>query len=105
MNGLTAIREDLKDIRYYYAHKEVFDRASRENVCSSVIQKAERYNRIIEKAPPVLFDLYISLYMQNNTQAAFAYDRDYSINYIKDLNNKLCLFLEQALNKQGGCNI
>ena len=47
MNGLTAIREDLKDIRYYYAHKEVFDRASRENVRSSVIQKAERYNRIM----------------------------------------------------------
>lgn len=104
MPSITEIREDLKDIRYYYAHKDVFDRACRNNVSSAVIQKAERYNRIIEKAPPILFDLYVSLYMQNNTQAAFAYDRDYSINYIKDLNNKLCLFLQRTMNKQGGSN-
>ena len=99
MIALEEIREDLKDIRYYYAHKAIFDTACSNNVHSSVIQKAERYNRVIEKAPPNLFDLYVSLYMQNNTQSSFAYDRDYSINYIKDLNNKLCLFLQRALNK------
>lgn len=100
MLALAEIREDLKDIRYYYAHKDVFDSACRANVRSAVIQKAERYNRIIEKASPALFDLYVSLYMQNNTQAAFAYDRNYSVNYIKDLNNKLCLFLQREINKE-----
>ena len=84
MLALAEIREDLKDIRYYYAHKDVFDSACRANVRSAVIQKAERYNRI----------------MQNNTQAAFAYDRNYSVNYIKDLNNKLCLFLQREINKE-----
>ena len=30
--NLSEIREDLKDIRYYYAHKDVFESAARENV-------------------------------------------------------------------------
>ena len=102
MNGLTAIREDLKDIRYYYAHKQVFERASAEQIVNNVIRKAERYNRVMEQAPPILFDLYISLYIQNNTQAAFAYDRDYSVDYIKDLNNSLCDYIRRALNGQKG---
>lgn len=102
MNDLEKVREDLKDIRYYYAHKEVFERASAEQIVNNVIRKAERYNRAMEQAPPILFDLYFSLYIQNNTQAAFAYDRDYSVNYIKDLNNSLCDYIRRALNGQEG---
>ena len=102
MNDLEKVREDLKDIRYYYAHKQVFERASAEQIVNNVIRKAERYNRAMEQAPPILFDLYVSLYIQNNTQAAFAYDRDYSVNYIKDLNNSLCDYIRRALNGQKG---
>ena len=102
MSDLEKVREDLKDIRYYYAHKQVFERASAEQIVNNVIRKAERYNRAMEQAPPILFDLYVSLYIQNNTQAAFAYDRDYSVNYIKDLNNSLCGYLRRALNGQKG---
>lgn len=102
MSAVDKVREDLKDIRYYYAHKEVFDRAAAEHIVNNVARKAERYNRMMEQAPPILFDLYVSLYIQNNTQAAFAYDRDYSVNYIKDLNNSLCRYIRQALNGQEG---
>ena len=102
MSDLEKVREDLKDIRYYYAHKQVFERASAEQIVNNVIRKAERYNRAMEQAPPILFDLYVSLYIQNNTQAAFAYDRDYSVNYIKDLNNSLCDYIRRALNGQKG---
>ena len=102
MSDLEKVREDLKDIRYYYAHKQVFERASAEHIVNNVIRKAERYNRAMEQAPPILFDLYVSLYIQNNTQAAFAYDRDYSVNYIKDLNNSLCDYIRRALNGQKG---
>lgn len=102
MSDLEKVREDLKDIRYYYAHKQVFERASAKQIVNNVIRKAERYNRAMEQAPPILFDLYVSLYIQNNTQAAFAYDRDYSVNYIKDLNNSLCDYIRRALNGQKG---
>ena len=100
--NIGEIREDLKDIRYYYAHRDVFESAARENVYNDVVRKVRKYTALVEKAPPILFDLYVSLYMLNNTQAAFAYDRDYSVNYIKDLNNSLCGYLRRALNGQKG---
>ena len=100
--SICEIREDLKDIRYYYAHREVFESAARENVYNDVVRKVRKYAALIEKAPPVLFDLYVSLYMLNNTQAAFAYDRDYTTNYIKELNNKLCLYILDIVNRQEG---
>ena len=100
--NLSEIREDLKDIRYYYAHKDVFESAARENVYNDVVRKVRKYTALIEKAPPILFDLYVSLYVLNNTQAAFAYDRDYTVNYIKELNNKLCLYILDIVNRQEG---
>ena len=100
--NLSEIREDLKDIRYYYAHKDVFESAARENVYNDVVRKVRKYTALVEKAPPILFDLYVSLYMLNNTQAAFAYDRDYTVNYIKELNNKLCLYILDIVNRQEG---
>ena len=98
--NLSEIREDLKDIRYYYAHKDVFESAARESVYNDVVRKVRKYTALIEKAPPILFDLYVSLYVLNNTQAAFAYDRDYTVNYIKELNNKLCLYILDIVNRQ-----
>ena len=100
--NLSEIREDLKDIRYYYAHKDVFESAARESVYNDVVRKVRKYTALIEKAPPILFDLYVSLYVLNNTQAAFAYDRDYTVNYIKELNNKLCLYILDIVNRQEG---
>lgn len=100
--NLSEIMEDLKDIRYYYAHKDVFESAARENVYNDVVRKVRKYTALVEKAPPILFDLYVSLYMLNNTQAAFAYDRDYTTNYIKELNNKLCLYILDTIKQQGG---
>lgn len=100
--ALDRIRKDLKEIRYYYTHKETFNLAAQNGVNSSVTMKVRQYNRIVESAPPILFDLYVSLYMGDQLQQAFADERGLTPNYVKDLHNKLCLFFQQALNKTGG---
>lgn len=100
--SLDKIREDLRAIRYYFAHKESFDLAARNGVNSNVVMKVKQYNRIVESAPPMLFDLYVSLYMGDQLQQTFADERGLTPNYVKEIHNKLCLFFQQALNKTGG---
>ena len=100
--ALDRIRKHLKEIRYYYTHKETFNLAAQNGVNSSVTMKVRQYNRIVESAPPMLFDLYVSLYMGDQLQQAFADERGLTPNYVKDLHNELCLFFQQALNKTGG---
>lgn len=53
----------------------------------------------MKNAPARLFNLYISLYTQNNTQAALAYDWDFSNDYIKQLNKQLCEYLMKCFNE------
>jgi hypothetical protein len=58
------------------------------------------YNQAVKDAPARLYDLYISLYVQNNSQAALAYEWDYTNDYIKRLNNRLCEYLLKALTQE-----
>lgn len=97
MITLEQIREDLKDIRYYYSKQELFDHATVRVVRNTILEKVERYNNAMQDAPLKLYDLYISLYVRNNTQLALSFDWDYSSDYIKQLNRKLCEFLQKKL--------
>ena len=55
------------------------------------------------RAPPQLYDLYISLYVHNNTQAALAYEWDFCNDHIKRLNKQLCeYFLKVFSNEKQG---
>ncbi len=62
MISLDKIREDLKDIRYYYARKKIFDSVSSDIGLSKVRDTVNLYNRTILMAPARLFDLYVCLY-------------------------------------------
>jgi len=98
MVTIKQVRDDLRDIRYYYSKKDIFDSASVKIVQNEVVEKVKRYNEAISKAPPRLYDLYIALYTQNNTQAALSYEWDFSPDYIKELNLALCQFLFDYFN-------
>lgn len=89
---VEKIREDLKEIRYYYSRKELFDEGTRCVAPNSILEKVRRYNDAVKTAPPKLYDLYISLYVKNNTQEGLAYDMHYTPVYIYLLNKKLLLF-------------
>ena len=96
---LTAVqvRNDLREIRYYYAMKELFDRSSKTVKPLAVIQKVERYNTAMQNAPARLFILYVSLYVENNTQTVLAEEWQLTPDYMKELNNKLIAYLQSAL--------
>ena len=88
----NAIREELKEIRYYMSRKSVFDKAT-DNVGKNMIEKRiELYNEFVCDAAPRLYDLYVSLYLENNSQESLSERLGYSTEYISRLNCKLVNF-------------
>ena len=97
MKPLNEIRSDLANIRYYYARKEVFDKAEIFVGKNAVIDVAKKYNAAIRTAPPRLYDLYISLYIMNNTQESLAAEMNYSLQNIQLHHTNLVLFLQKQI--------
>lgn len=97
MKTLTEIREDLKEIRYYYSRKKMFDEASRLVGASSVMEKVNRYSAAVQGAEPRLYDMYINLYVKGFTQEGLAAEMNYSPDYIHLLNKRLVLFLQKTI--------
>lgn len=100
MITIEQVREDLKEIRYYYAQLKDVDRVSKSVGGSERRAMVERYNAAVCKAPIRLYHLYGALYVDNNTQLVVALDWDCSVDYIKRLNKQLCKFLQEELNKE-----
>lgn len=92
---LAKIREDLKNIRYYFARKDMFDRVSISVGENSILEKINTYNRIVRNAPPRLYDIYVSLYLENNTQESLSDKLGYTIEYISKLNSQLVKFFQK----------
>lgn len=93
----VQVRNDLREIRYYYSMQDLFDRSAKTVKPLAILQKVERYNTAMQNAPARLFVLYVSLYVEKNTQAALALEWQLTSDYIKELNNKLISFLQSAL--------
>ena len=89
------IREDLREIRYYYGMSDLFKAGSKLIPPQAIVDKVEKYNKAISTAPAKLYALYVGLYVHNNTQAVLAEDWGFTDEYIKQLNNKLCDFLKK----------
>lgn len=97
------IRKDLKDIRYYYSRQEQFDGVKESVGENDILAKIAIYNSIVCKASPRLYDLYVSLYLQNNTQLSLSDKMGYSIEYISRLNCKLIKFIKNNISKKEEC--
>ena len=96
---LNEIREDLRDIRYYYSRKDYLEGGSKEiSLNNKIREKISKYNTAMENAPPKLLDVYLNLYINNLTQDALAATLNYSPQYINLLNNNLLMYLCGALN-------
>lgn len=94
------IREDLRNIRYYYSRKNNFEQAESTVGKLSILDIIEKYNKIVCKAPPRLYDLYVSLYLENNTQESLADKIKYTPEYLSRLNRKLIKFIYENLLKE-----
>ena len=54
---MKQIQIDLQEIRYYYAHKDMFDKACNSVVKNTIIEKVGKYNEVMHDAPPRLLSL------------------------------------------------
>lgn len=97
MMTLAQIREDLKDVRYYYSRKSMFEEAVKTVGGNNVTEKVLKYNDAVRTAPPRLYDLYVSLYVKNFTQEGLSIELNYTPEYIQMQNKKLLLFLQSKL--------
>lgn len=100
MLKLKDIRKDLKEIKYYYSRKMSFDGASTNVGSNSVLEKIEKYNKIIRNASPRLYDLYVTLYIGNETQKTLADKLGFSAEYICRLNQQLLKFFLKEFEKE-----
>lgn len=97
MVSLNKIREDLKEVRYYYGRKAVMDEAFESISTNTVLDKVFRYNDAVRTAPPRLYDLYVCLYTKNYTQEHLALELNYTPEYVQMLNKQLLLFLQTKI--------
>lgn len=100
MITLNQVREELKDIRYYMSRKAVFDKSASCVGKITIEKRIELYNRYICDATPRLYDLYVSLYLDNNTQESLSEKLGYSMVHIGRLNADLIRFFQQKLNAE-----
>lgn len=98
MLSIAIIREDLKDIRYYYLRKATFDEArSFTGRMNEILDKVNMYNEVMQKASPRLYDLYYSLYIKNHTQESLSEELGYTPQYVQRLNKRLLKYLQSVV--------
>ena len=78
MVPLDKIRSDLKEIRYYYSRKAMFDECKNIVIGSSIMEKVRRDNEAVKTAPPRLYDMYMMLYVKGYTQEALSAELNYT---------------------------
>ncbi len=100
MLTIPMIREDLRNIKYYAGRKAFFDKASQSNLYNSVLSKVKLYNKAIQSAPARLYDVYVSLYLENHTQESLAEKLGYSAIYIYTLNRDLLKFFSKTIKEE-----
>lgn len=96
---VKEIKAELIEVRYYYLHKAAFDGAVKLVGCNSVLEKVERYNKIMQAAPARHYDLYIGLYVNGYTQETYAEEMGYCPQHICVLNRNLIKFIQKQLNQ------
>lgn len=101
MITLNEIRKDLKEIRYYYLRKKMFDEAFESTGVNTVVEKVKKYNALAVTATPKLYDLYVSLYIRNHTQESLSDELGYTPEYMQMLNKRLLKFLQEKINEKG----
>ena len=104
MKTIGKVRAELSDIRHYYANIKDFERASVVVGRPSALKMVEQYSRYVKNAPIKLFNLYVCLYVNNNSQETVSIDWNCSVGYIKVLNRKLYEFFIEEFNKEENRN-
>lgn len=103
MKSVKDIRDDLKNIRYFYSRKDFFNEASASIGQIQITDLIKTYQNAICYAPPRLYDLFVSLYMKDITQEELSCELGYSPEHISRLNGQLVRFLQSHFNNEEVC--
>ena len=93
------IRNELRDIRFYYSRKAMFDESFKATGGNCVSELVNKYNEVMKYAPTKLYGIYVCLYVYGRTQENVANEMTYTPFYVYKLNNNLVEFLYNAFNK------
>ena len=100
MITIETIKRELEGIRYYYGRREVFDKAFDSVGKNAILQTVSKYNEAICSAPPKIYEMYVSLYVECCTYEAAAEALCYSVNYVYKTNKKIVNFFYNEMNKE-----
>lgn len=96
---VKEIKAELIEVRYYYLHKAAFDGTVKLIGNNSVMNKVDKYNKIMQSAPARFYDLYIGLYVNGYTQEAYTEEMGYCPQHICELNKNLITYIQKQLNQ------
>lgn len=97
----AQIREELNQIKYYYSRKAMFDKASESVGAYCITDRIGKYNEAVRYTSPRLYEVYVALYIENNTFDSLATKLGYSYDYIQKLNRKLVRYFQETFAKEG----
>ena len=89
------IREDLKQIKFYYSRKDLFAQSVAKIGQLGIQSKLDKYNSAICLATPQMYELYYEIYVNSKTHEEYADEYGYSVNYVYKLNHKLIQYLKE----------
>lgn len=91
-----TIRAELRDIKYFYAKKKIFDDSNEKIGEISIVKTVRKYNSAICKASPRLYDIYVNLYLNGLTGKEYAFESGYTVETISRFHSQLVNFFQEA---------
>jgi len=98
---LAEVRDNLTEIRAYYAHKELFELGFKETGDNTIVKIARAFNDIMKYAPARMYELYVYLYINNHLQVEYADEFGYAPEYVRNLNKNLAEYIQTKINERG----
>lgn len=96
------VKEELREIRYYYTMKHVFDRCTKDIYPKKIMRMVEKYKLAMEEISfSKYYIIFMELYVNNTTQTDLANAWGVTRDYINSLNNELYLYLIEYFDKKG----
>lgn len=101
MTTLNEIRDELKEVKYYYSRQKYLDAAVGLVGVNEVMKTVHKYNSIACRAPIMLYDVYVCRIVKGLTQEATAMEFGIATDYSQKLYKQLLLYFQQKITEGG----
>lgn len=91
---VDQVREELKDVKIFYARKDFIDNFVDNNVIARIKENVQKYDTLILCAPEKLFNLYVALYREGYTQFSYSKHTGHNERYVQRLHKELLQYFQ-----------